>query len=39
LPSAEREVLTKNADRSIFAQLAEPPAEHKHTGTTQTAEH
>ena len=39
LPSAEREVLTKNADRSIFAQLAKPAAEHKHTGTTQTAEH
>ena len=39
LPSAEREVLTKNADRTIFAQLAKPPAEHKHPGITHTAEH
>ena len=39
LPSAEREVLTKNADRSIFRQLAKPPAEHKHPGITHTAEH
>ena len=39
LPSAEREVLTKKADRTIFAQLAKPPAEHKHPGITHTAEH
>ena len=39
LASAEREVLMKNADRIIFAQLASPGTERWHLGIMQTAKH